>query len=62
MVDLGYKDMLEHELSRIRQYAIEHNLSPNKVADYFSVGIVAARVLLPDTSIETEEVAPDTVG
>ena len=46
MIELAYLDLLERELSRIRQYAIEHSLSPDKVADYFSVGIATTHVLL----------------
>jgi hypothetical protein len=38
---------IESALLRIRQYAREHDLTPDEVCDYFSTGIVAARVLRP---------------
>lgn len=36
---------IESALSRIAQYAQENDLTPDEVCDYFSAGLVAARVL-----------------
>lgn len=36
---------IENALSRISQYAQEHELTPRDVCDYFSAGIVEAHVL-----------------
>jgi hypothetical protein len=38
---------IESALLRIGQYARENDLTPDEVCDYFSAGMLAARVLRP---------------
>lgn len=42
---LTYEQELEHQLSMIRHFALEHKLPPFLVGSYFSAGLAAARVL-----------------
>jgi len=42
------EQMREHHLSRIRTYAIDHDLSGEDIAELFEAGIAAASRLRPD--------------
>lgn len=47
--DLTELEQLNQVLSQIKQYAMEHNISAERVHVMFNVGIAAARLLLPQS-------------
>ena len=47
MSDLTPEQVREHHLSRIRDYAADHNLSGEDIALIFNAGLAAARSLRP---------------
>jgi hypothetical protein len=54
MTELTQAQKIENVLSQIKQYAMEHNLSAERVHDMFNVGIVAARLLLDESAADDE--------
>jgi hypothetical protein len=48
MSELTPERVREHHLSRIRDYATEHNLSGEDIALIFNAGLAAARSLRPE--------------
>ncbi|ENE1252685.1 hypothetical protein ABM187_002887 [Stenotrophomonas maltophilia] len=52
MSDLTPEQVREHHLSRIREYAVQHDLAGEDIALIFNAGLAAARTLRPDLVVE----------
>lgn len=48
MSELTPEQAREHHLSRIRAYAVEHDLAGEDIALLFNAGLAAAKSLRPD--------------
>ncbi len=48
MSELTPEQVREHHLSRIRDYAVQHNISGEHIALIFNAGLAAARTLRPE--------------
>ncbi|EED40484.1 MULTISPECIES: hypothetical protein [Stenotrophomonas] len=48
MPDQTPEQVREHHLSRIREYAVQHDLAGEDIALIFNAGLAAARSLRPD--------------
>ncbi|MBH1477350.1 MULTISPECIES: hypothetical protein [Bacillati] len=48
MLELTPEQVREHHLSRIRDYAVQHDLADEDIALIFNAGLAAARSLRPD--------------
>lgn len=53
MCDLTPEQVREHHLSRIREYAVQHDLAGEDIALIFNAGLAAARSLRPDLAKES---------
>ena len=54
MSEMTPEQVREHHLSRIRAYAVDHDLDGEDIALVFNAGLAAARSLRPDL-VKTEE-------
>ncbi|WP_164087192.1 hypothetical protein [Stenotrophomonas maltophilia] len=52
MLELTPEQVREHHLSRIRDYAVQHDLAGEDIALIFNAGLAAARSLRPDLVAE----------